>query len=59
MQDSEYYFIHFIQTEDFNKIAPLEISPKPDNIMRVFMHLEELEDYKTVDEQQLIPFTRK
>jgi hypothetical protein len=59
MQDSKYYFINFIQTKDFNKIAPISISPKPDSMMRVFMHLEKLDEKKSVKKQNLIPFDRK
>lgn len=32
-----YFFISFLGTRDFNKIAPLNINPKPDTLIRVFM----------------------
>jgi hypothetical protein len=37
MQDKNYYFITFVPQEQFNQLAPLNISPKPDTIIRVFM----------------------
>lgn len=33
-----YFFISFLGTQDFNKVAPLTIEPKPDTLIRVFMY---------------------
>ncbi|MBI2634488.1 hypothetical protein HYW82_02345 [Candidatus Peregrinibacteria bacterium] len=35
-----YFFISFMGTRDFNKVAPLTITPKPDTLIRVFMYYE-------------------
>jgi hypothetical protein len=40
MQESNYYSISFLQNNELDKIAPLEINPKPDNILRVLMIFE-------------------
>jgi hypothetical protein len=42
MQFYPYYFITFLPAEEFDEIAPLEISPKPDTVIRVFMDYEGL-----------------
>lgn len=35
-----YFIISFVGTSQFNKIAPLNISPKPDTLARVFMYYQ-------------------
>jgi hypothetical protein len=45
MQDKAYYFITFVPQEEFNLLAPLEVVPQPDTIIRVFM------DYKGLDKK--------
>ena len=37
-----YLLISFVGTTDFNKIAPLDISPAPDTVIRVFMYYQPL-----------------
>jgi len=32
-----YYFVTLMTNEDFDKIAPLEIDPNPDTVIRVYM----------------------
>ncbi|MFA6466499.1 MAG: hypothetical protein WCV71_01410 [Patescibacteria group bacterium] len=44
MTEQAYYFITFMPQADFDKLAPLEISPRPDTIIRVFM------DYRPLNE---------
>jgi len=41
-ENKPYYFVSFVGTEDFNKVAPLKIEPKPDTLIRVFMYYESL-----------------
>ncbi|MCB9802628.1 hypothetical protein H6761_01235 [Candidatus Nomurabacteria bacterium] len=45
MQEKPYYFITFVPQEQFDQLAPLEVSPKPDTIIRVFM------DYRALDQK--------
>ncbi len=37
-----YVLVSFVGTHEFNKIAPLDISPKPDTLLRVFMYYQPL-----------------
>lgn len=47
--NSPYYLISFIPTETINKLAPLEISPKPKTVIRVLM------DYKPLNQPMKFP----
>ncbi len=57
MQNNEYNLISF-QTDKYEEYAPLEITPEPDCIQRVFMTYTSLDKYTDVPEQQLEPFER-
>lgn len=50
--DSPYYFITFLDQSVIDKIAPLQISPKPDTIIRIMMDIKPLEKPIGVEEQQ-------
>ncbi|OGG08819.1 hypothetical protein A2154_01110 [Candidatus Gottesmanbacteria bacterium RBG_16_43_7] len=52
--DSSYYFITFLDQSDIDKIAPLNISPTPDTIIRVLMDIKPLETPIEVKEQRLL-----
>jgi hypothetical protein len=43
LSGDDYYFITFIDQADFDKYAPLTVSPTPDTVIRVFF------DYKALD----------
>jgi hypothetical protein len=58
MKAYPYYFISFLQTEELNKIVPLKISPKPDSLIRVFMHFDGLQQPVEVQSQTLKPERR-
>lgn len=45
MKKYPYYFVSFVPQEEFDKMAPLEVEPRPDTVIRVFM------DYKGLDEK--------
>lgn len=49
-----YYFITFVDKEVFDSYAPLEITPKPDTIIRVFMDYKGLHEYKEMPQKELI-----
>jgi hypothetical protein len=57
MKDNEYNLITF-QTTAYENNAKLDISPKPDNILRVFMAFKALNKYIEIPEQQLSTFDR-
>lgn len=42
MQDAPYYFVTFLGNWEMDQIAPLEISPKPDTVIRVLMDFSPL-----------------
>ena len=44
MQEKPYYFITFMGNKEADQIAPLEVSPKPDTVIRILM------DFKPLDE---------
>lgn len=48
MQDANYYFITFMDERALNELAPLQISPKPDKVIRVLMDFTPLDEMKTV-----------
>jgi hypothetical protein len=59
MQAKPYYFITFVPQNDFDKIAPLSVSPKPDTIIRVFMDFQGLDNFVRVPEQKIVTPIRK
>ncbi|MDD3302679.1 MAG: hypothetical protein PHN31_03910 [Candidatus Gracilibacteria bacterium] len=58
MQNNKYNLIHFAGKE-YTDSAPLEITPKPDSILRVFMVYKPLKEYITIPEQKISTFERK
>ena len=53
MTEAPYYFVTFVPQADFEKLAPLSVSPKPDTVIRVFMDYQPLEQPMKVKEQIL------
>lgn len=43
MQTAPYYFITFLGTSQMNQLAPLNINPQPDTLIRVFMDFKPLQ----------------
>lgn len=58
MQDNEYNLIHFASYGEYEKHAELEIIPKPDNILRVFMVYKPLSGTKVIAPQSFTKFNR-
>ena len=48
-ENKPYYFVTFVSRKDIDKLAPLDISPRPDTIIRVLM------DYKGLDSWMQAP----
>ncbi|USN53210.1 MAG: hypothetical protein H6760_03470 [Candidatus Nomurabacteria bacterium] len=44
MQSAPYYFITFMGNPVMNQLAPLDITPKPDTVIRVLMDYQELDE---------------
>ncbi len=51
--NEEYFFVSFVGTRDFNKVAPLKISPAPDTLIRVFMYYMPLDKPMRTEKQDL------
>ena len=58
MMDNKYNLIYFAW-DDYAKRAPLEITPTPDSILRVFIVIKPIEEYIQIEEQKLDKFNRK
>ena len=59
MQEKPYYFITFVPQAEFDELAPLAVSPKPDTVIRVFMDYEGLDEHREVEAQKIITPERK
>ena len=57
MQGNAYNLITF-QGESYTDIAPLEIAPTPDSMLRIFMAYKALDVPCEVEEPEIIPFER-
>jgi hypothetical protein len=53
MQSDPYYFVTFLPQAEFDKMAPLTVSPRPDSVIRVFMDFRALAKPIQVKEQKL------
>lgn len=58
MKDNKYNLIHFAGKE-YADTAPLEITPKPDSMLRVFMVFKPLQEKIDIPEQKFEKFKRK
>ena len=58
MKDNKYNLITFAG-EDYENIAKLKITPKPDSILRIMMIFKPLNNSIKIEEQELKPFVRK
>lgn len=58
MQDNEYNLIHFATKEEYNGRAILEITPKPDSLLRVFMVFKKIYSPTEINPQEIKPFER-
>ena len=53
LQNNKYNYIRFATIDEINKMMPLEISEKPDSLIRVLMEYKPLDKYINVKEQEL------
>lgn len=59
MQNNKYNFIHFATKEEYQNRAILEINPKPDSVLRVFMVFKKIDNTNLkINPQQLPSFNR-
>lgn len=56
MNKNEKNYIHFIFNEEYNEYANISITPKPDNMFRVFMLWTKADNFKDINiPEQIIP----
>ncbi|MES2623080.1 MAG: hypothetical protein V4576_01575 [Patescibacteria group bacterium] len=53
-RNSPYYRISFVQTAEMNSFIPMNVIPKPDSVIRVFLDWEPLNELKTIVSQKLV-----
>ncbi len=58
MHNNKYNLITFAG-EEYEKAAPLEISPAPDSVLRVFMAYKPIDEPRKIEPQEIKPFERK
>lgn len=54
-----YYFIGPVSRENLDHIEPLEVSPKPDSVLRISLYFEALDEFKVVLPPDTEGFERK
>ena len=54
-----YFMISFLGTQDFNKVAPLNISPRPDTLARIFMYYQPSYSHVDLQPQLIKGFARR
>ncbi len=59
LERNKHNFIHFLVNEECNEIATLNINPKPETTLRIYMEFYGLENYTRINEQQLPKTQRK
>ncbi len=57
MQENEYNLISF-QTEKYEEICSLDITPSPDSVLRVFMAYKPIDEYVEIEPQTFEKFER-
>ena len=58
LKDNKYNLISFA-TDEYEKKAKLKIQPEPDSILRVFMVVKPLSQYREIERQEFKPFKRQ
>jgi hypothetical protein len=59
LERNKYNFIHFLINEKCSKIATLNVNPKPETSIRIYMEFYGLENFKNINEQQLPKTNRR
>lgn len=53
MQEAPFYFVTFLGNREIDNLAPLNISPKPDSIIRILMDFKPLEEKINVESYEI------
>jgi prepilin-type N-terminal cleavage/methylation domain-containing protein len=53
MKDKDYAYVYFMPQADYDELIPMEITPQPDTIIRVYMLYKSLDEPIEVEAQEL------
>jgi hypothetical protein len=53
LERNNFNFIHFLVNEECNEITTLNVNPKPETAIRIYMEFYGLENYTQINKQQL------
>ena len=59
MQDNRYNIITFSTLEEYERVAGLVVSPRPDSILRIHMAWQRMSEPVDIPPQQFAPFERR
>lgn len=59
MMNNKYNLVHFARCEEYGKYAELDITPKPDSILRVFMVYKPIDEEIEIKPQEFEKFERQ
>lgn len=59
LKENKYNFINFRVGKDYDEISTMNITPKPDAVLRVFMDYKPVNDFYTLPAQSFPKFERK
>jgi hypothetical protein len=59
MKSKDYVYVYFMPQTDYDKFIPMEISPQPDTIIRVYMLYKSIDEPIKVEAQKLSAPPRK
>lgn len=59
MKNEPNVYIYFMPQSDFDRLIPIEITPEPDTIIRIYMLFKSLREPISVQEQEIITPERK
>ncbi|MBI5531036.1 MAG: type II secretion system protein [Candidatus Doudnabacteria bacterium] len=59
MSGKPYVYVYFMPQPDYDKLVPMEIEPKPETLIRVYMLFKKLETYVEVQPQEFNPPKRR
>ena len=59
MEHNKYNYIRFDTLDNINNYMPLDIEPKPETLIRVYMMYKPLDNYKDIKTQELTKVERK
>ena len=59
LKQNPYNFIYFNVGEAYDEISTMDIDPKPDAILRIFMNYQPMDSWAKIPPQQFAPFERK